>query len=69
MEVTHNQINLALLSDEIFMNSDEPNFSDFYTATRNNNGVEKNSSSHTIDALGYGYKYLYPIRSSGVGWV
>lgn len=69
MQVTHNQINLALLNDEIYMNVDEPNFRDFYTATRDKHGVEKNKSSHTIDAFGYGYKYLYPVRQSGIGWL
>ena len=69
MDATHNQINLAILNNEIFFNDAEPNFKDFYTAVRDEHGVMKNSSSHTIDAFGYGYKYLYPTRSSGVGWI
>ena len=69
MEITHNLINLALLNDEIFMNTDEPHFQDFYTAVRDAHGVLKNDSSHTIDALGYGYKYLHPVRSGKIEFI
>lgn len=66
VQATHNQINLAFMNGEILVNKGEKNFNDLYTYRYDKEGVLKNSSSHLGDALTYLYKYLYPIRLTGV---
>jgi hypothetical protein len=66
MQASHNQINLALLNNEVLINKNEPVFRDFFTYKYDLNGVMKTSSSHTGDAFSYLYKFLYPIRSGSI---
>lgn len=66
LQATHNQINLAFMNKEILVNKNEKNFNDLYTYRYDNETVMKNSSSHLGDALSYLYKYLWPIRNSGI---